>query len=44
MEVTTDQLLVIIGAKEVEIYLLKQRVAVLENALKKLPPPAEAPQ
>lgn len=38
MNLSTDQLLSLLGEKEVEIFLLKQMVAKLEAALKDLAP------
>lgn len=44
MDISTDQLLALLGAKEVELHLLRQRIAALEEAVKQLPPKPEAPQ
>lgn len=44
MNTTLDQVLALLGSKEVEIMLLKQRIAALEAELLKLQPKAEAPQ
>ncbi len=43
MNVTTDQLLMLLGAKEVEIFLLKQQIASRDEALKELAPKEEKP-
>lgn len=41
MEISQTELLALIGAKDVEIYLLNKRIAALEEALKNLPKPEE---
>lgn len=38
MEINQNELLAIIGAKEVELYLLRRKVAAMEEALKNLAP------
>ena len=43
MEINQSELMSLLGAKEVELYLLRKRVAELEAALAALPKP-ESPQ
>lgn len=38
MNVTTDQILALLGSKEVEIMLLKQQIAALQQRVKELEP------
>ena len=44
MNVTLDDLILIIGEKEVQIVLLKQQVAVLEKRLAELTPTEAKPR
>ena len=41
IQVNTDQILAILGSKEVEIQLLRARVSQLEAEVKKLTPPKD---
>jgi hypothetical protein len=41
MQITQDEVLALLGAKEVEIYLLKKQIATIENLLKKAEKPEE---
>ena len=44
MNATLDQVLALLGTKEVEIMLLRQRIAALEAELLKVQPKPEMPQ